>query len=117
MSYIGAKVYTIERQKSLFLKTNYLLERIGYGHIRTLYGDGFKGAPRFAPFDKIIVTAGATDIPTNLLDQLKIGGLMVIPCGEGDDKKMMVVIKQSESSYTTRQYGAFRFVPFLKGVV
>ena len=66
LSFLGAKVYTIERQEQLFLKTSDFLPEIGYGNIRTLYGDGYKGAPRFAPFDKILITAGAPEIPRDL---------------------------------------------------
>ena len=81
LAYLKAKVYTIERQSKLYEKTTKLLKEIGFGKIRTLFGDGYEGAPRFAPFDKILVTAGASDIPQKLLDQLKPGGIMVIPFG------------------------------------
>ncbi|MBP6447312.1 MAG: protein-L-isoaspartate(D-aspartate) O-methyltransferase, partial [Saprospiraceae bacterium] len=71
LSYLGAKVYTIERQKKLFDKTSKFLQDIGFGQVRTLYGDGYLGTPRFAPFDKILLTAAATEIPQQLIDQLK----------------------------------------------
>lgn len=115
LAFLGAKVYTIERQKVLFDKTALLLKKIGYSRIRTLLGDGYKGAPRFAPFDKILVTAGAREIPQILLDQLKIGGLLVIPVGKGDVKTMVRVKKISEDKYEKEEFGAFRFVPFVKG--
>ena len=86
---MGAKVYTIERQKKLFDKTEKFLHDIGFGNIRTLYGDGYEGAPRFAPFDKILITAGASEIPDKLSEQLKPGGIMVIPLGQGDLQKML----------------------------
>jgi len=113
---LGAKVYSIERQETLFKKTNRLLERIGYGRIRTLFGDGYKGAPRFAPFDKILVTAGADEIPNDLLSQLKIGGIMVIPVGSGDVQEMKRITRTGETKFKKENFGKFKFVPFLKGV-
>jgi len=115
LSLLGAKVYTIERQESLYLKTSKFLPTIGYNHIRTLYGDGYLGAPKFAPFDKILVTAGATDIPKCLLEQLKIGGYLVIPSGNKNIQKMYRVTRISDHEYKKEQFGDFRFVPFLKG--
>ena len=111
------KVYTIERQKVLFDHTNKLLKKIGFGKIRTLYGDGYEGAPRFAPFDKILVTAGATQIPLKLIQQLKIGGHLVVPVGEGDDKEMLRITRTSEEGFSQESFGIFRFVPFKKGTV
>lgn len=115
LSYLGAKVYTIERQKVLFEKTYNLLRQIGFGRIRTLFGDGFKGAPKFAPFDKIIITAGACEIPESLLSQLKDGGIMVIPAGSGDSKLMYKITKEGDS-YIKEEHGQYRFVPMLQGV-
>ena len=115
LSYLGAKVYTIERQENLYKKTNNLLEKIGFGRIRTLFGDGYRGAPRFAPFDKILVTAGASEIPEALLTQLKIGGILVIPLGAGDTQTMQRITRVEEEKYKTENFGKFRFVPFLKG--
>ena len=116
LAYLGAKVYTIERQEKLFHKTNKLLQLLGYGRIRTLLGDGYKGAPRFAPFDRILVTCGAPYIPQELLDQLKIGGIMVVPVGEGDVQRMIRITKESPTEYKREDFGAFKFVPFLEGV-
>lgn len=113
---VGAKVYTIERQKALFDKTEKFLNEIGFGNVRTLFGDGYEGAPRFAPFDKILVTAGATEIPLKLITQLKPGGIMVIPLGEGSTQKMLKITKNEDGSIKKENYGNFRFVPFLKGV-
>ena len=117
LSLLCKKIYSIERQIELFEETNTLLQKIGFNKIRTLYGDGYKGAPRFAPFDKILVTAGAEEVPKCLLDQLQIGGFLVIPVGEGDDKKMLKIVKHSEDNFTNESHGVFRFVPFKKGVV
>lgn len=116
LSHMGAKVYTIERQKKLFDKTEKFLHEIGFGNIRTLYGDGYEGAPRFAPFDKILITAGATEIPEKLVDQLKPGGIMVIPLGQGDLQKMLRITKNEDGSLKKENFGNYRFVPFLKGV-
>jgi protein-L-isoaspartate(D-aspartate) O-methyltransferase len=116
LSHMGAKVYTIERQKKLFDKTEKFLHDIGFGNIRTLYGDGYEGAPRFAPFDKILITAGATEIPEKLIDQLKPGGIMVIPLGQGDLQKMLRITKNEDGSLKKENFGNYRFVPFLKGV-
>ena len=116
LSELGAKVYTIERQEKLFKKTNRLLEKMGFGRIRTLFGDGYKGAPRFAPFDKILVTAGALDVPEALLAQLKIGGCLVIPVGEGSVQEMKRITRVSETKFKNENFGKFKFVPFLKGI-
>lgn len=110
------KVYTIERQRGLFENTSKLLEKLGYGSIRTLYGDGYLGAPRFAPFDKILITAGATEVPQILLDQLKVGGYMVLPIGDDQIQTMVRITKTSETEYETEEFGKYQFVPFLSGV-
>ena len=115
LSYLGAKVYTIERQKKLFDRTSRFLHEIGFGQIRTLYGDGYLGAPRFAPFDKILLTAAASEIPQKLIDQLKPGGIMVIPLGSGDVQQMKRIIKYHDGSFKEENFGNYRFVPFLKG--
>lgn len=113
---MGAKVYSIERQLKLFEKTSKLLMKIGYQSIRTLYGDGYMGAERFAPFDKIIVTAGAHKFPDRLLAQLKIGGIMVIPMEGDNGQEMMRYIKKSESSVLKENHGPCAFVPMLDGI-
>jgi protein-L-isoaspartate(D-aspartate) O-methyltransferase len=115
LSFLGTKVYTIERQETLFLKTSEFLPSIGFGNIRTLFGDGYKGAPRFAPFDKILITAGAPVIPQALIDQLKVGGIMVIPLGEGEVQEMIRIIKVGENEVRREKHGSYRFVPLLKG--
>ena len=114
---LGVKVYSIERQEELFLNTSAFLPKIGFGHIRTLFGDGFKGAPRFAPFDKIIITAGASEMPHELLEQLKIGGIMVIPYGAGKVQTMLRIRKKGPKKYIRENHGDYAFVPFVKGIV
>ncbi|MEZ5057809.1 MAG: protein-L-isoaspartate(D-aspartate) O-methyltransferase, partial [Saprospiraceae bacterium] len=84
---MGARVFTVERQEALFKKASELLKDMGYGNIRCFWKDGWKGLPEYAPFDRIIVTAGAREIPKNLVQQLKVGGLMIIPVGV-DGQKM-----------------------------
>jgi len=108
---VGAKVYTIERQKELFDKTKVLMQRLGY-KMNIKYGDGYLGMPSFAPYDKIIVTAGAPKVPQQLVNQLKVGGRMVIPLGEGS-QKMKLLLKHSTSDISMEDYGDFRFVPML----
>lgn len=116
LSEMGVKVYSIERQERLFRKTEMLLQSLGYGRIRTLFGDGYKGAPRFAPFDKIIVTAGAADIPKTLCYQLKVGGIMVIPLMIDGTQRMLRIKRISEDQFRKEDFGPCAFVPFLKGV-
>ena len=114
---MGVKLYTIERQEVLFRKTDMLLQDLGYGRIRTLFGDGYKGSPRFAPFDKIIVTAGATSIPTALCHQLRVGGQMVIPVEiEPGHQRMFRITRLTEERYQKEDFGDCAFVPFLSGV-
>lgn len=110
---VGAKVFSIERQKALFDRTKVFLPSIGY-NTKLFYGDGYAGLPAFAPFDKIIVTAGAPYIPEDLLTQLKVGGIMVIPVGEDGDQMMKKIIKKDEKSFEIEDLGVFRFVPLLK---
>jgi protein-L-isoaspartate(D-aspartate) O-methyltransferase len=114
LSAMGVKVYTIERQKSLYDKTKIFLPSIGFGTIKQFYGDGYKGLPTFGPFDKIIVTCGAPYIPDALVSQLKIGGTMVIPVGEGEVQVMQTIIRLTELDKEIRSHGSFRFVPMLE---
>jgi protein-L-isoaspartate(D-aspartate) O-methyltransferase len=111
---MGAKVFSIERQKSLFDKTKIFLPHIGYKGARLVYGDGYKGLPQFAPFDKIIVTAGAPYIPNDLLEQLKVGGIILIPIGEGSEQEMIWLKKSSVSGFDKKILGNFKFVPLLQ---
>lgn len=110
---LGVKVYSIERQKNLYERTRKLLPEIGYLP-KLFYGDGFKGLPAFAPFDRIIITAAAPDIPGALLDQLKTGGILVAPVGKSSVQVMTTMEKIGESDYKTEVHGTFRFVPMLE---
>ncbi len=109
---LKAKVYTIERQRQLFERTKAFLPTIGY-RPRFFYGDGYKGLPAFTPFDSIIVTAGAPEVPDALLSQLKVGGCLVIPVGQ-ESQTMLRIIRTDTNAYKREQHGAFRFVPLLK---
>ena len=113
---LGAKVFSIERQRELHLKVQTFLPEIGYNPA-CFFGDGTKGLPAFAPFDKILVTAGAPVVPDDLKQQLKIGGRMVIPVGNEKRQEMLLIIRVSEEDYKVEKHGAFVFVPMLKGVV
>ena len=109
---MGVKVFSIERQKYLYQKTAQLLKKLKYRPF-LVYGDGFKGMPNDAPFDKIIVTCGAPELPNNLLKQLKIGGFAIIPVGEVV-QQMKKIIRVDESTFKVENYGDFRFVPMLQ---
>lgn len=154
---LGANVYSIERQKELFIKSKPLIENIvsmlkeQYLQTYTIekrkieasillnkdqksvelnkikekyrkstqlprlsFGDGYKGIPAFAPFDKVIVTCGAPEIPRTVLDQLKVGGYMIIPIGEGSEQTMKRITKTSETEYVEDEFGTFKFVPMLE---
>jgi protein-L-isoaspartate(D-aspartate) O-methyltransferase len=110
---MGAKVFTIERQRSLFHNAVKFLPSLRYT-IKVFYGDGYKGLPAYAPFDKILVTAGAPYIPEPLVEQLNIGGILVIPVGASDVQIMTTVTKTGEKESVKREHGAFRFVPLLE---
>ena len=110
---LGAEVYTIERQKELFDFSKVILRNIGAEPRYQTYGDGYKGLPTYAPFDKIIVTAGAPEIPKELLKQLKIGGIMVIPVGD-QSQKMITIIRLDEGNFEMYEFGNFQFVPMLE---
>lgn len=111
---LGAKVYTIERQRELYLKSRALLNKMGYKPY-FFYGDGYLGLPNFAPFEKILITAGAPKIPEDLLKQLKIGGRMVVPVGGGEGQIMVTVDRIAENEFKESEHGYFSFVPMLKG--
>jgi protein-L-isoaspartate(D-aspartate) O-methyltransferase len=112
---LGARVFTIERQAALFEKTNRLLKKLHYPQIRCYLRDGYKGLPEMAPFDRILVTAGAAETPPALLQQLKIGGIMVIPVGI-EIQKMLRITRIAEDQWEEENLGQFRFVPFLEGI-
>jgi len=111
---MGAKVFTIERQRKLYEKTKKFLTSIGYRQIKCFYGDGYKGVPAFAPYDKILITAAAPEIPDDLLEQLKPGGLLVVPLGSDDVQTMIRMTKEADGTINEDKFGSFRFVPLLK---
>ncbi len=110
---LKAEVYSIERQKELYEKVRKFLPKLGYVAKKLSFGDGYKGWNEYAPFDKILVTAGAPFVPKPLLSQLKIGGRLVIPVGE-DVQKMTLYIRKGEKEFEKHEFGDFRFVPMLK---
>lgn len=112
---LGARVYTIERQKKLFdLQKDYYFKK-KYPNIKFFFGDGFEGLPTFAPFDKVIITAAAPFVPPKLVQQLRPGGLMVIPVDEGDVQRMLRITRQEDGSVTEEAFERFSFVPMLTG--
>lgn len=111
---LGARVYTIERQRQLFLDSQKILGPLNYKPV-FFYGDGYEGLPAYAPFDRILVTAGAPEIPQALLDQLAVGGILVIPHGGSAGQKMVRILRKSEEEYERSEHGYFSFVPLLKG--
>jgi len=111
---LGAQVYTIERQKKLF-EINKKFEYLKRFSIKFFYGDGYEGLPTFAPFDRILITAAAPDVPSKLIDQLKKNGMMVIPMGTGKVQVMKRLIKLEDGSIKTEVFDKFSFVPMLGG--
>jgi protein-L-isoaspartate(D-aspartate) O-methyltransferase len=108
-------VYTIERQRKLFdLNRDYVFKN-KYPNIKFFYGDGFEGLPTYAPFNKIIITAAAPEIPPKLLEQLKVGGLMVLPLNTGDELQQMKRITKTQEGISEETFHNFSFVPMLKG--
>ncbi|MCF4100951.1 protein-L-isoaspartate(D-aspartate) O-methyltransferase [Gillisia sp. M10.2A] len=110
---MGAKVYSIERQRELYKKTKLFLSKIGYRPKHLSFGDGYKGLREYAPYDKIIVTAGAPFVPNPLLAQLKVGGRLVIPVGD-EVQVMTLFIRKSKLEFEKKEFGDFRFVPLLE---
>ena len=113
---LGAKVFSIERQKKLYQKTKEFLPKIGY-RPKLFYGDGYKGVPSFAPFDRILITAAAAHIPEELLKQLRIGGRMVIPVGGEGYQEMTLIVKNGDDTYDRSNHGGFVFVPMVSGTI
>jgi len=113
---LGAKVFSIERQRELFMKAKKIVEHFNFNP-KITYGDGYKGMPNFAPFDKIIITCGAPDVPQSLVEQLRIGGVMVIPVGEGKDQVMLKITKLEDGDVDIQEFGTFSFVPMLENKV
>jgi len=113
---MGAKVYTIERYRDLFLKAQRTLNSMGYT-ADFFYGDGYEGKPQYGPFDGILITAAAPEVPEKLLSQLKTGGRLVVPIGSGNSQIMTVVQRTGEEKWDYTTHGNFIFVPMLKGTV
>ena len=112
---MGAKVFTIERQKALFDKTKQFVLKSKYPGIKFFYGDGFEGLPTFAPFDKVIITAAAPFVPPKLVSQLKPGGIMVVPVDAGEHQQMLRITRKEDGSTSEEAFENFSFVPMLEG--
>ena len=112
---MGARVFTVERQESLYLSAKKLLAEMGFTSVRCFFRDGSQGMPEYLPYEKIIVTAGAPVVPEPLKQQLRIGGLLIIPVGE-NVQYMFRITRLSETEFKEEMLDAFRFVPFLEGV-
>jgi protein-L-isoaspartate(D-aspartate) O-methyltransferase len=112
---MGAMIYSIERQKALYDFVGQFFFLKNYPNIKRFYGDGYEGLPSFAPFDKVIVTAAAPLIPPKLIEQMKPGGILVIPVGEDGGQKMMKISKLADGSTKEEVLGDFTFVPMLEG--
>lgn len=113
---MGAKVYTIERYRELYIKAQRILSQLGY-QAHFFFGDGYEGKEQYGPYDGIIITAAAPEIPEKLLAQLKTGGRLVVPYGEKDTQVMTVVTRTPDDTYEYSTHGNFVFVPMLKGTV
>lgn len=113
---MGIRVYTIERYKDLFVRAQKTLSAMGYS-AHFFYGDGYEGKKEYGPFDGILITAAAPEIPETLLQQLKTGGRLVVPLGKSDVQVMTVVTRTSTGSYEYSSHGTFVFVPMLKGTI
>jgi protein-L-isoaspartate(D-aspartate) O-methyltransferase len=112
---MGTRVFTIERQKNLFDKTKQYIFKGKYPNLKFFYGDGFEGLPTYGPFDKVIITAAAPFIPPKLIDQLKPGGLMIIPLESGGHQRMLRLTKSQDGTYEEEAFSNFSFVPMLSG--
>jgi protein-L-isoaspartate(D-aspartate) O-methyltransferase len=110
---LGMKVFSIERQKELHLKAKKIIDQLGYTP-KLFFGDGYEGKATYAPFDKVLVTCGAPFIPQKLIEQMKPGGIMVIPVGEGDVQEMHRITKLADGDYKEEVFGNFSFVPMLE---
>jgi protein-L-isoaspartate(D-aspartate) O-methyltransferase len=113
---MGAKVYTVERFRELYLKAQQTLASLGYS-ADFFYGDGYEGKPQYGPFDGIIITAAIKEIPETLLKQLRTGGKLVAPVGNNDYQVMTLVKRDGEDTFTSTTHGTFVFVPMLRGTI
>ena len=113
---MGVKVFSIERHRSLYEKAGKILSQLGYD-CQCFFGDGYAGKPNYGPFDGILITAAAPEVPSLLLQQLKIGGKLVVPVGGRDTQVMKLIVRTGADEYDTSDHGLFAFVPLLGGVV
>ncbi len=113
---MGARVYTIERHRNLYQQARKMIISLGYD-VSFFFGDGYSGRPAYAPYDGILITAAAPEIPVVLLDQLAMNGRLVVPVGKGSVQSMMLVERRGESDFVESRHGQFSFVPMLPGVV
>jgi len=113
---LGMRVFSLERQEQLYAKTRSMLAAHRFGSIRCFLRDGYRGLPVYGPYDRILVTAGAPEVPQKLLEQLTVGGILVIPVGT-DKQQMLRITRITEDTYQEERKGAFRFVPFAEGIV
>lgn len=116
LTVMGAKVYTIERYRELFIKAQRIFSSLGYS-ADFFYGDGYEGKPQYGPFDGIIITAAASEVPDTLLHQLKTGGRLIVPLGNSGSQVMTVMERTGTDSFESSDHGNFVFVPMLKGTV
>lgn len=112
---LGARVYTVERHEVLYTKAQKMFQQLGLLGIRTYHADGYKGLGEFAPFDKILVTAAAPNIPDTLLKQLKLGGILVIPVGDNSSQQMLRITRVEKEDFKQEKFDNFKFVPMLPG--
>ncbi|ESR23550.1 protein-L-isoaspartate(D-aspartate) O-methyltransferase [Lutibaculum baratangense] len=115
LSRICRRVYTIERYRTLLREAEARFERLGFSNITTMLGDGLKGWPSQAPFDRIMVTAAAEEIPPHLVEQLKVGGLMIVPVGPVGGIQHLIRVERTEEGFTEERLLAVRFVPLVPG--
>ncbi|HVN57074.1 MAG TPA: protein-L-isoaspartate(D-aspartate) O-methyltransferase [Bacteroidales bacterium] len=113
---MGVKVYTIERFRDLYNKAQRIVNSLGY-NIHFFYGDGYEGKEQYGPYDAILITAAAPEVPDKLLQQLKTGGRLVVPLGAGEVQEMTVIRRTGDAIFETTSHGSFLFVPMLKGTV
>lgn len=112
---MGAKVYTIERQKKLYDLHSAFIFKARYPNLKFFFGDGFEGLPAFQPYDKVLITAAAPFVPPKLVDQLKVGGIMVLPVDEGENQRMLRLTKLEDGTIQEEAFEQFSFVPMLTG--
>lgn len=117
LSVLGARVFTVERHKALYKKAKLTIKKLHVGGIRCFLRDGNKGLPEWAPFDRILATAGAAAVPPVLKKQLKLGGIMIIPVGkEGKDQRLLKIVRTDKDHWTEEDLGTCQFVPFKEGL-